>query len=155
MTEAIGQTVTLQQEHQVTIPIEERMMINIGDWERLRKDIEKLGDPLIDWAMTWAAAAAGGAVAVLVAAVSLKASGGSDHPGLESGLWVGFAACLVFALCFGLVGRREKKRHGATSSDVCEDMDDVARRAGHASSAVTLSGTKTRSHSETREMHVA
>jgi hypothetical protein len=152
MSDQTGQTVTLQQEHQVTIPVEERMMVNIGDWERLRKDIEKLGDPLIDWAVTWAAAAAGAGVAILGTAVSLKASAGAHHPSLEAGLWVALGACVIFAICFGLVGSREKKRHGATSSDVCEDMDDVARRAGHSSSALSLSGTPTQP--ATQEVHL-
>lgn len=143
------QTVTLQQEHQVTIPIEERMMINLGDWERLKKSIERLGDPLIDQAKMWSATSVGVGITVAASIVSIEATNSTPKPGLMAGLWVALVAAILFAICFGLVGRRERKRQSVSSSHICADMDDISKRAGHSAIVPsTQHTTSTPLHSE-------
>lgn len=51
--------------------------------------------------------------------------------GLVPSLWVAFGFSVLFAVCFGVVGKTTKKQRGENVESVCEDMDDVAERAGH------------------------
>jgi hypothetical protein len=48
-----------------------------------------------------------------------------------AGLWVAFGFCALFAVIFLLIGKAEKKRYRVSNQAVCDDMDDLAQRAGH------------------------
>ncbi len=107
------------------------MMVDTGDWARVRKTIESLGDPLTDRASAFAAILAGAAISLLGVIVSVHI--GDTHPssGLSVGLWVAFAFCSLFSLVFLLMGKSEKRRYHVSNRAICSDMDDLAKRAGH------------------------
>lgn len=106
------------------------MVVDVADWVRIRKAVERLGDPLVEWAIAWAGIAVGVVLALLTIELTLHTTTSDPQTGLRTGLWVGMVAGVLFAICFGAVGLRERKRHGASSRGVCEDMDDVAERMG-------------------------
>jgi hypothetical protein len=126
-----GDKLTFTQDHQVSIPAGEQMMIDTDDWARIRISVERLGEPLTDYASGFAAILLGAAITLLGIIVSVKVSNSSPTSGLRAGVWVSFGFCLFFALCFFLIGQREKRRYGVSNRALCRDMDDCARRAGH------------------------
>jgi len=102
------------------------MLVNPTDWRRIRRNVEELGEPLTEKATTWAATALGAMIACALGLVSLLIT--EDE--LAAAVIVGFALAtgfsLIFAVCFFLVGRTEKRRQRVSVDAVCDDMDDVA-----------------------------
>jgi hypothetical protein len=62
------------QSHTVMLPQGQRMILDTGDWRRIRENVETLGDSLTDRAMLWASVLAGAALALLGIVVSVKVS---------------------------------------------------------------------------------
>lgn len=143
-----GDKLTFTQDHQISIPVGEQMMIDTNDWARIRMSVERLGEPLTDYASGLAAILLGAAIALIGIIVSIKVSDSSPTSGLRAGLWVAFGFCIFFALSFFLIGLREKRRYGVSNGALCRDMDDCAKRAGHEGlgmeSATPLLGMKAR-----------
>jgi hypothetical protein len=125
------QKVTYSAPGEFTIPEERHMGVRPSDWERLRQNVERLGEPLTDHAITWAATAVGAAIGLLGTNIALKTSGTHPAHGVVPVLWALTACAVIFAVCFGLVSRAERKRRGLSVETVCRDMDGVAKRAGH------------------------
>jgi hypothetical protein len=104
---------------------ERRMAVRVADWNRIREDVEALGEPLVSKAMLWASVALGIGLTAAGIAVPLQLST-STPDGWVPALWVATAFSLVFALCFYLVGKRDDQRRGASCDRVCQDMDRVS-----------------------------
>jgi nucleoside recognition membrane protein YjiH len=100
-------------------------MIYQNDWQRIRANVERLGEPLIDHALTWAATAVGAGIGLVATVVSLLATGSQVAPGVVPSFLVAVLFSAVFAICFSLVGQAAKKRHRISVATVCEDMDRV------------------------------
>jgi hypothetical protein len=107
--------------------VERTMAVRVADWKRIRANVERLGEPLTDNAQTWAATAVGGAIGLGATIASLLFTDNRVTPALIPCLIVATAALLLFAICFGLVARRETKRSTLVASAVCGDMDEVER----------------------------
>jgi hypothetical protein len=107
------------------------MPIQRSDWDRIRKNVGRLGEPLTDQATTWAATAAGGAIGVGTTILVITRTETTVQAGVVPSLWIAFGACVLFAACFGVIGRTARSRHHVNVVTVCEDMDDVAVDAGH------------------------
>lgn len=117
---------------QVSVPEEETcLMVDADDWARIRQNVGRLGDPIVDWAGLWASIAVGAALALVAVAVSIQTTKQDPHQELLTAVKVSIAFCIVFAFAFGAVGLRERRQQSITSQGVCEDMDGVARRLGH------------------------
>ncbi len=114
----------------LTFPREEPVMVRPGDWSRIRRSVERLGEPLIDRAHTWSATAFGGALGLGGTLGALFAFDDEPKPEIVAGAVVLIFACVVFSICFGLVGRAEEHRYRISSRTICEDMDGVATEAG-------------------------
>lgn len=113
------------------VPQGEHLMIGHGDWIRLRRRTGELGEALTDFASTCAAAAFGAAISLLCTIIALSVGDPKVPAGMVPSLWVAFGFSVLFAVCFGIVGRTTKKQRGENVDSVCGDMDDVAERAGH------------------------
>ncbi|HWM63838.1 MAG TPA: hypothetical protein VNP96_07615 [Solirubrobacterales bacterium] len=110
---------------------EEPMPVQRSDWDRIRKNVARLGEPLSDHATTWAATAVGAAIGLVTTIVVITKTETTVQAGVVPSLWVGFGACVLFAICFAAIGRNTRSRHHVNVVAVCEDMDDVAVDAGH------------------------
>jgi hypothetical protein len=128
MTESV---VTIAHEDQVTLPTTTRMMVETGDWARIRRSVEKLGDSAFDRAATLGGILVGAAIALIGIAASIETGSTKPGPGLLTGLWVAFGFCTFFALILLGMGFSEKRRYRTSNRAICEDMDDVATRANH------------------------
>lgn len=106
-------------------------MIGHGDWVRLRRRTGRLGETLTDFASTCAAAAFGAAVSLFCTIIALNTGDPEVPSGMIPSLWVAFGFSILFTVCFGVVGRTTKRQHSENVHSICEDMDDVAARAGH------------------------
>jgi hypothetical protein len=124
-------TVKWTQEDEAQVPSEQRMMVSTTDWARIRRGVERLGDPIVDWAAIWASIAIGAAIALIAIAVSIHTTKTDPHQELLTALKVSIAFCILFAMFFGIVGIREHRRHGTTSRGICDDMDTVSTRLGY------------------------
>ena len=122
--------VRYQPQRSAPVPQGADLMVDTGDWTRVRKNVERLGEPLTDHANTWASAAFGAAVGLATTALTLLLTDTKAQPGLIPILWVATGFAILFGVCFFLVGRTEKDRRSVSVDAVCEDMDDVAERAG-------------------------
>jgi len=107
------------------------MPVQRSDWDRIRKNVARLGEPLSDHATTWAATAVGAAIGLVTTIVVITKTETTVQAGVVPSLWVGFGACVLFAICFAAIGRNTRSRHHVNVVAVCEDMDDVAVDAGH------------------------
>jgi hypothetical protein len=117
---------------QVSVPEEEScLMVDVDDWARIRQNVARLGDPIVDWAGLWASIAAGAALALIAVVVSINTSPKDPHQELITALKVSIAFSVLFAITFGAVGLRERRRQSVTAKGVCDDMDGVAGRLGH------------------------
>jgi hypothetical protein len=123
--------IKINREEELTVPSSERMMVDIGDWARLRRHLGQLTEPLGDHSMTWAATAVGAGVGLSATVVVLEKTESHVEAGVIPSLWIAVAFSLLFGLCFSLVSRSSRKRHGIDIKAICEDMDDVADRLGH------------------------
>jgi len=123
--------VSYQRQGVMTLKREEPMPVHRADWDRIRKNVARLGEPFTDSASTWAATAVGAAIGLLGTIVTLTKTDTSVEAGVIPSMWVAFGACVVFALCFGRLGFVSRQQHGLDVKSVCEDMDDVAKEVGH------------------------
>ena len=124
-------TVTIAHEDQVTLPTTTRMMVETGEWARIRRSVEKLGDSAFDRAATLGGILLGAAIALVGIAASIETGSTRPGPGLLTGLWVAFGFCTFFALLLLGMGLSEKRRYRTSNRAICDDMDDVAARANH------------------------
>jgi hypothetical protein len=124
-------TVKWTTEDEAPIPSEQRMMVRTGDWARVRSSVERLGNPIVDWAGIWASIAVGAAIALVAIAVSIHRTTQEPHTELLNNLKLSIAFCIVLAVFAGFVGLREHRKHSDTCEGICDDMDNVARRLGH------------------------
>jgi hypothetical protein len=128
MTEGI---VTIAHEDRVTLPTSTRMMVDIGDWARVRRNVEKLGEPLLDRASNIGAIFIGAAIALVGIIASIESGTTQPAGGLLTGLWVAFAFCAVVAVLLFVMGTTEKRRYRVVNRAICDDMDDIASKGGH------------------------
>jgi hypothetical protein len=122
--------VSYSREESAPIPTVRRMMVSGGDWRRVRRNVERLGEPLTDQATTWAATAVGGCIGVAGSLVALYATEDKPDGRIVLGLAVALGFLVAFAICFGLIGRTARKRHKISVATVCEDMDEITVAAG-------------------------
>lgn len=122
---------TVHTEEKVTVPSGQRMMVSTGDWSRIRRNAARVGDPPTEYAGTGSVALSGAAVTLLGVAIGLEHATPAASTSLLTGLWVAFALCAAFAVVLFLIGRQVRARFGVSHLALCEDLDDVARRAGH------------------------
>jgi hypothetical protein len=122
--------ITVDRTTNVNVPEGDGMMVDVGDWSRIRGAVERLGDPIVDWAGIWASIAVG-AVLAQVAVVATIDTTKDAHKELLTALKVSIAFCALFAVFFGIVGLREHRKHSVTSRGICKDMDEIATHLGH------------------------
>jgi hypothetical protein len=127
MTES---TVTVAHEEQLTVTTPDRMVIDSGDWARVRRAVERLGEPLAERVGTFGTLLVGAAVTLLGVAIGLEHATPAPSTNLLTGLWVSFCFCVVFGPVFFWIGSRDRRRYRTSNRGVCEDMDDIAQRVG-------------------------
>jgi hypothetical protein len=137
--------VSYQRQGVMTLKREEPMPVQRSDWDRIRKNVARLGEPLTDNASTWAATAVGAAIGLLGTIVTLTKTDTSVEAGVIPSMWVAFAACVIFAICFGRLGLVSRQQHGVDVKSVCEDMDDVAKEVGHRPGEMPMRESRVRS----------
>jgi hypothetical protein len=113
---------------EVSVGTGEHMAVDVGDWERIRRNVEHLGEPLTERATTIASVLIGSGITLLALAVALEHSNPSPSSSLLTGIWVAGVLCVLFAPGFFSVGLRERRRYRLSNRVVCEDMDDGAKR---------------------------
>ena len=83
---------------------------------RVRRNVGRLRKPLVHHASKWASMAAGAAIGLASAAITLANTDSDPAPGVVAVFWVACGFCAAFAICFGIVGFETK---------------EAAERAGH------------------------
>lgn len=122
--------VTIAREDQVTLPTRTLMMVETGDWVRIRKNLERLGDSTIERMSTLGSIVLGAGVGLIGICISVEI-GSQGTSALHDVLWAVGASCLFFAACFLILGLGERRRYRVSNLALCADMDDVAERLGH------------------------
>lgn len=107
---------------------ERNLAIREADWKRVRREVASLevGQSLIEHAPTWGATAAGAAIGTAVTAAVLMASDSQTEAWVIPALWITVFFAALFAVCFGLVGQSDRKRHNLGVEGVCEAMDEIS-----------------------------
>ena len=124
-------TVKVAHEDEISMPAGKRMGVDLSDWARVRRNVERLGESSFDRAMAIAATLIGAILALAGIIASIKTGTTKPASGLLTGLWVALALCALFAVIFLAMGAAEKRRYRVSNKAICEDMDDVADRLGH------------------------
>lgn len=104
------------------------MPVDPADWTRIRRNVERLGEPLVERASTWSATAAGALITCVAALITFHATSDDEPASVIVLFGLGAVFSALFAVCFYLVGKDEKERAKINARTVCEDMDDVERR---------------------------
>lgn len=129
--EQVAEVISSMRKVDIALPVGEHMAVDLADWGRVRGDVERLGDSIVDWSGIWASIAFGAALALLAILLGIHTTRTDTHKELIGLLELAVAFCLIFALAFGAVGFREHKKHSVTAQAICADMDDIAIRLGH------------------------
>lgn len=116
------------QDHSLTVPRRQQMVVDRADWRRIRRTVETLGDQLVGGASTWSHTAYGSAIGIAVTLLSLLATTADVEPWLKPTMGVALLFALAFAICFQVVGSRERSRITISAQAVCLDMDEVQSR---------------------------
>lgn len=124
-------TVDYQRPGRLTIAEERPIPVNSGDWDRIRKQVAQLDEPTSDNSTTWSATALGAFITCVVALVTFHATPENDSATVIVGFAMGAVFSALFALCFYRLAHQARQTRHISVRALCEDMDDVATRAGH------------------------